>query len=229
MIHFNLLRYVQVIICSSCMSKYREVDIWDMAGSSALPYDRRYIKCRHSSSRNYSGPLCVPWHKFTGPHEQWGLRWQGVELRWEQDQLLSNVREWLVVCTVMCSSCTNWKEIRRTNYNCSFFWASLSCHSCAVTASGHTRFVRNDVSNKVQLKCKSVHCFQFILLWPNVPLLSSRNSAVGIETGYGLDDRGVGNRVTVGSRIFSSSRHSNRLWGPPRLVSNGYWMLFPLW
>jgi hypothetical protein len=31
----------------------------------------------------------------------------------------------------------------------------------------------------------------------------SRNSAVGIATDYGLDDRGVGIRVSVGSRTFS--------------------------
>jgi hypothetical protein len=30
------------------------------------------------------------------------------------------------------------------------------------------------------------------------------DSAVGIATGYGLDDQGVGIRVPVGSRIFSS-------------------------
>jgi hypothetical protein len=33
----------------------------------------------------------------------------------------------------------------------------------------------------------------------------SRDSAVGIATGYGLDDREVGVRVPVGSRIFSTS------------------------
>jgi hypothetical protein len=33
----------------------------------------------------------------------------------------------------------------------------------------------------------------------------SRDSAVGTATAYGLDDRGVGNRVPVGSRIFSTS------------------------
>jgi hypothetical protein len=32
------------------------------------------------------------------------------------------------------------------------------------------------------------------------------DSSVGIATGYGLDDRGVGVRVAVGSRIFSSPR-----------------------
>jgi hypothetical protein len=41
--------------------------------------------------------------------------------------------------------------------------------------------------------------------------LGSRDSAVGIATSYGLDDRGVGVRVPVGSRIFSSPNRSDRL------------------
>jgi hypothetical protein len=39
----------------------------------------------------------------------------------------------------------------------------------------------------------------------------SRDSAVGIAIGYGLDDGGVGVRVPVGSRIFSSPRRPDRL------------------
>jgi hypothetical protein len=39
----------------------------------------------------------------------------------------------------------------------------------------------------------------------------SRNSVVGIVTGYGLDDQGVGVRIPVGSRIFSSPRRPDRL------------------
>jgi hypothetical protein len=38
----------------------------------------------------------------------------------------------------------------------------------------------------------------------------SRHSAVGITTGYRLDDRGVGVRVPVGSRIFSSPCRPDR-------------------
>jgi hypothetical protein len=36
--------------------------------------------------------------------------------------------------------------------------------------------------------------------------------SVGIATGYGLDDRGVGVRVPGGSRIFSSPRRPDWLW-----------------
>jgi hypothetical protein len=47
-------------------------------------------------------------------------------------------------------------------------------------------------------------------------------SAVGVVTGYGLDDRGVGVRIPVGSRIFGSPRRPDLLWGPPSLLSIGY-------
>jgi hypothetical protein len=50
-------------------------------------------------------------------------------------------------------------------------------------------------------------------------------TVVGIVTGYGLDDRGVGVWVPVKSRIFSSPHCPDRLWGPPNL-SNGYRGLF---
>jgi hypothetical protein len=39
----------------------------------------------------------------------------------------------------------------------------------------------------------------------------NRDSSVGIAAGYGLDDRGVGVRVSVGSRILFSSRHPDWL------------------
>jgi hypothetical protein len=45
-------------------------------------------------------------------------------------------------------------------------------------------------------------------------------------SGYGLDVRGVGVRVPIGSRIFSSPRRPDQLWGPPSLLSNGYRWLF---
>jgi hypothetical protein len=44
-------------------------------------------------------------------------------------------------------------------------------------------------------------------------------STFGLATGYGLHDRGVGVRISVGSRIFSSTQSP---WGPSSLVFNGY-------
>jgi hypothetical protein len=58
--------------------------------------------------------------------------------------------------------------------------------------------------------------------------IRSQNSAVGIATGYGLDDRGDGVRVPVWSRIYSSPRRPDWFWGPFNLLSNGYLGLFPL-
>jgi hypothetical protein len=39
----------------------------------------------------------------------------------------------------------------------------------------------------------------------------SRDSSVGIATSYGLDDRGVGVKVPVGSKIFSSPNRPDQL------------------
>jgi hypothetical protein len=52
------------------------------------------------------------------------------------------------------------------------------------------------------------------------------DSVVDIATGYGLDGEGVGVRVPVEARIFSSPLRPDRLWGPPSLLSNRYRRLF---
>jgi hypothetical protein len=46
-------------------------------------------------------------------------------------------------------------------------------------------------------------------------------NVVGMATGYGLDDQGVGVRVLVGASIFTSPCR------PDRLLSSGYWDSFP--
>jgi hypothetical protein len=51
--------------------------------------------------------------------------------------------------------------------------------------------------------------------------MESRHSAIGITSGYGLDDTRVGVRVPVQAIIFTSACHPDRLWGPPSLLSNG--------
>jgi hypothetical protein len=45
-------------------------------------------------------------------------------------------------------------------------------------------------------------------------LFGSRDSVVGVATGYGLDDRGVGVRVQVESRNFPFSTSSRPALGP---------------
>jgi hypothetical protein len=50
----------------------------------------------------------------------------------------------------------------------------------------------------------------------------SNDSAVGIVTGCGLDDQGVGVRVPVESRIFFSACRPDWLWGPSSLLYYGY-------
>jgi hypothetical protein len=43
----------------------------------------------------------------------------------------------------------------------------------------------------------------------------SRDTIVGIETGCGLDDRGIKVRVPVGAIFLSSPGHSDQFWGSP--------------
>jgi hypothetical protein len=48
-------------------------------------------------------------------------------------------------------------------------------------------------------------------------IYGSRDSAVGIATGYGLEERGVGVRIPVGSRILFS-KSSRPALGPTRPI-----------
>jgi hypothetical protein len=61
----------------------------------------------------------------------------------------------------------------------------------------------------------------------SAPCIENLDSVVRIATGYGLDDRGIGVQVPVGSRIFSSLRFPDRLWVPPNFLANGYQGFFP--
>jgi hypothetical protein len=49
----------------------------------------------------------------------------------------------------------------------------------------------------------------------------SRDSSVDIETGCGVNGRGVGVRVPIGYRIVSPCR-IDLLWGPPSLIPDRY-------
>jgi hypothetical protein len=65
---------------------------------------------------------------------------------------------------------------------------------------------------------------EFSFLRPH--LLEPRDRAVGIATGFELDDLEVG--VRVRSRIFTSPCRPDRLRGPPNFLYNGYRCSFPV-
>jgi hypothetical protein len=85
---------------------------------------------------------------------------------------------------------------------------------------GRTLSQINPDHNSSFISLKSVSILSSHLRW-------SQESVVGIATGYGLDDTGVGVRVRGGSRIFSSPNRPDRLSGPPNLLSNEYRGLIP--
>jgi hypothetical protein len=64
-------------------------------------------------------------------------------------------------------------------------------------------------------------------VWLYLFVCGSRGSVVGIASGYGLDEWGIGIRVPVRSRIFSSPCRPDRSWGRPSLLYNGYRGLLP--
>jgi hypothetical protein len=55
-------------------------------------------------------------------------------------------------------------------------------------------------------------------------MVRSRDSSVGIATGYRLDDPGS---IPDSARFIPYLQRPDRLWGPPSLLYNGYLWLFP--
>jgi hypothetical protein len=66
-----------------------------------------------------------------------------------------------------------------------------------------------------------VYIFRNVIQYQALQLNRIRDSAVGIKTGYGLDGRGIGFRVPVEARIFSSSRSPDWFWAHPASYSMG--------
>jgi hypothetical protein len=82
---------------------------------------------------------------------------------------------------------------------------------------------------------RTLHAVVLLIFTVQVPeirrllfLSCSIDSAVGTPTGYGMDGREIEVRVPVAARFFSL-RHvaQTGTGGPPSLLSNGYWGLFP--
>jgi hypothetical protein len=120
-----------------------------------------------------------------------------------------------------------------TSFDCPT-WHAVFSHSvtgpCHMSPFVHPIFIIFPASKSslvAWFRTLSWSDFLSVLLQTPVLFLIVQDSVVGIATGYGLDDWEVGVRVPIGSRIFSSPRRPDRLWGPPILISNGYRWLFP--
>jgi hypothetical protein len=79
------------------------------------------------------------------------------------------------------------------------------------------------LQQKNDMEQNASHCLHTSAPGHHVATFVKYNSRhlLGIATGYGLDGRGVGVRVSVGTRIFTSPRRLDWLWGSPTLLSNG--------
>jgi hypothetical protein len=58
-----------------------------------------------------------------------------------------------------------------------------------------------------------------LFLHSTYSIFMGRGSSVGLANGYGLDNRGVGVRVPVEPRIFTSPHRPDQLWRPSSLQS----------
>jgi hypothetical protein len=92
-----------------------------------------------------------------------------------------------------------WVSRKRVAYPCQLKFQRL--HSCIVGS------LVSIVPNRLLDPIQQINWYICIYIW--------------------LDDRGVGVRVAVESRIFSSPDRPDRLWGPTNLLFNGYRGLFP--
>jgi hypothetical protein len=97
---------------------------------------------------------------------------------------------------------------------CFFYFFVVDCYILASSADSLPKAL-----HYLWSRVRSFACVSF----PD----GSRDSAVGIATGYGLEDWEVGVWVPVWSRIFTSPCRPDRHWGPPNLLHKGYRELFP--
>jgi hypothetical protein len=107
--------------------------------------------------------------------------------------------------TAICEPTKMWKPRRLTDQ-----WTSTACYRDSFTfyvLSSSNASVRSRMARPIRLSHRIC--------------LGSRDSSVDIATGYGLEDTGVGVRVRIWSRIFSSPRCPGRFCDPPSHLCNG--------
>jgi hypothetical protein len=129
-----------------------------------------------------------------------------------------HVRSSLTVSVVLCCPCLLGILFNFSTWiHCCTLCSKCECNRWSLLVNSHFALIYRLIKIWTQF-CKSIY----------QTYKRSRDSSVGIATTYGLDDRGVGVRVSVGSsRILSSPNRPDRLWDTPNLLSNGFWGSFP--
>jgi hypothetical protein len=115
-------------------------------------------------------------------------------------------------------------------YSTNIIWLLLCCvHAVALVESTFINIPREaSVCQELRKQRSEAELLQRYIITHSliISYARSRDSVIGILTGYGLDDRGFGVLLPVGSSIFFSPRRPDRLWVPPILPSNEYRGLF---
>jgi hypothetical protein len=134
-----------------------------------------------------------------------------------------------IVCFLSCQkqSCTSVQKvgyIRTVGFRCVGLFPNMNYESNLLCKRMNNYVSLVDLFTRSIFKVLDLSALKRTMYWfshllHKYRINMSRDNSVGIATGYGLDDRGVGVRVPVGSRIFSSPRRSDLLWGPPNLLS----------
>jgi hypothetical protein len=121
--------------------------------------------------------------------------------------------------TVHCNSVTKQsKRLTSFTETREFCWIKVECYVAIQSAFTHIRAFRENYT-QVEVLLRDIFVSVFIKE-------GSRDSAVGIVTGYGLGEGGVGVWVPVKSIVFSP-RRPYRLRGQPKLLYSGYQGLSP--
>jgi hypothetical protein len=164
------------------------------------------------------------------------LRFRGTYRRHLQDRRISRARNqtrhllphWFLTRIIL----RPWRWKRYIPPKRKFTFNGLNSLICQKIVLFITTIVRTSNPTfpkviQVQLKCKECDCGHLKINCFYNTYMRSRDSVVGIATGYGLDDWGVGVPVPVESRIFSSPRPRSTQppiqWVPRRMV--GWWVI----
>jgi hypothetical protein len=103
------------------------------------------------------------------------------------------------------------------------------------THVSNTMNISGRISPGNVVQVRAVKCCPMLCMGTNLILqccgkntnITNRGSAVGIATGYGLDDRRVRVPAPVRSTTITSVYYSDPFWGPTSLGPHGYWRILP--